>query len=81
MNLIVVTVPPALNEALRAHSEAERQAARWEEVCARWTRICGFSVWREGHPLDREKLRQRRLWRRLARMEHANLRRALGLSP
>jgi hypothetical protein len=29
-------------------------------ICKRWTQMCGFAVWREGHALDRQKLRRRR---------------------
>jgi hypothetical protein len=51
-----MTVQEAV-ENLRLCSE-EFEAA--DCVCKRWTQVCGFGVWREGHPLDRMKLRHRR---------------------
>jgi hypothetical protein len=53
-----------LLEAIEAHREAQREAEHWTRVCAAWTAAFGLGVWREGHPSDREKLRQRRYWRR-----------------
>jgi hypothetical protein len=49
--------------ALAFYNEACAGAAYWEAVCAEWTKAHGLHVWREGHVLDRAKLRQRRLWR------------------
>ncbi len=54
---------PAIAAAIAAYIEANIQAARWQRVCARWKRASGIGVWREGHPSDKEKLRQRRMWR------------------
>ncbi len=54
---------PVIAAALATYIEANIQAAHWQRVCVRWTRVCGIGVWREGHPSDREKLRQRRIWR------------------
>jgi hypothetical protein len=54
----------SLLEAQEAHLEAQREAERSARVCAAWTAAFGLGVWREGHPADREKLRQRRYWRR-----------------
>jgi hypothetical protein len=54
----------SLLEAQEAHLEAQREAEHWARVCAAWTAAFGLGVWREGHPSDREKLRQRRYWRR-----------------
>jgi hypothetical protein len=76
VSFFVVAAPEQL-ATLMAYLEAKREAAHWDDVCTRWTRLCGFSVWREGHPLDLEKLRQRRLWRQRAKA----LGRELGLSP
>ena len=28
-------------------------------ACRRWSEFCGPGIWREGHPLDRMKLRRR----------------------
>jgi hypothetical protein len=80
MRFVAVTFTPAQLAALGTYLEAEREAAYWKWRCDHWTRLCGFSVWREGHPLDREKLRQRRIWRRRAAVERQALRRALGVS-
>ena len=29
-------------------------------ACRQWSEFCGPGIWREGHPLDRMKLRRRR---------------------
>ena len=31
-----------------------------DRICQLHMRMCGFSVWREGHALDMQKLRRRR---------------------
>jgi hypothetical protein len=51
-----VTIADAL-ENLRICTE-EFEAA--DHVCRQWSKVCGFTVWCEGHPLDRMKLRRRR---------------------
>ena len=71
----------SLAEALQAHREAQGQAEHWTGVCASWTAACGLGVWREGHPADREKLRQRRYWRRAAAIQEAEALRALTVGP
>jgi hypothetical protein len=50
--------------ALRRVEAARAEFERAQAVCDRWTQACGIKVWRESHPLDREKLRQRRLAKR-----------------
>lgn len=74
-------VSMSLARALAAHVEAKLEAAHWTRVCADWTAACGKSVWREGHPSDREKLRQRRLWRRYAANSGEWLRHVLSNEP
>jgi hypothetical protein len=54
-----------LTAAQRAYAEAREEADRCARVCARWTEAHGIGVWREGHPLDREKLRSLRQWRQI----------------
>jgi hypothetical protein len=71
----------SLAGAMEAHREAQRQAAHWARVCAAWTAACGLGVWREGHPAEREKLRQRRYWRRTAALSGEELRSALAIEP
>lgn len=61
--------------AVYAHTRAE--AARWQDRCERWTRTFGKSIWRKGHPADREKLRQRGVWRYRARVCFEHLTQAL----
>src|SRR5262249_35213910 len=62
-----------------ADAEAEYLAAD----CAgrRWQEACGRSIWREGHPLDMDKLRRRRLAKRALRFERQHLAEALALAP
>lgn len=45
------------------HAECCAAAAYWERRCRDWDAANGRSVWRERHPLDRAKLRQRAFWR------------------
>jgi hypothetical protein len=63
--------------AIERYEEAEREAAYWNRRCAAWTAAWGLAVWREGHPADREKLCQRRLWRRRAAMAREALEKAV----
>ena len=51
-----MTIADAL-ENLRICTEEFEVA---DHVCRQWGKLCGFAVWREGHPLDRMKLRRRR---------------------
>jgi hypothetical protein len=37
-----------------------READHWHRVCVDWAKTFGLGIWREGHPLDREKLWMRR---------------------
>jgi hypothetical protein len=71
----------SLEGAIEAHRDAQREAAYWTRVCAAWTALCGPGVWREGHPADREKLRQRRRWRRAVANSAETLRYALAVEP
>jgi hypothetical protein len=64
--------------AIEAYQEAQRQA---ERVCADWTAACGPGVWREGHPSDLEKLRQRQRWRDHVAVSRETLCRALEGEP
>jgi hypothetical protein len=64
MNGLVVAIRSELIGLVGEYLEAERAAAYWIDRCAVWTAAHGLAVWREGHPADREKLRQRRFWRR-----------------
>jgi hypothetical protein len=52
-----------LKAAQQAHAASREEADRCARVCELWTNACGIGVWREGHPSDREKLRQLRQWR------------------
>jgi len=40
--------------------DAQFEADAWERRCRAWTQTFGLGVWRERHPADRQKLRQRR---------------------
>ncbi len=69
----MISSDPVIAAALATYIEANIQAAHWQRVCARWTRTCGAGIWREGHPSDKEKLRQRRIWRARRRIALSRL--------
>jgi hypothetical protein len=59
---------PSLDyEAARAEFEHAHQ------ICVDWTAAHGLGVWREGHPSDRQKLRERRKARRILAIEQGRL--------
>ena len=51
-----MTIGDALDN-LRACTE---EFAAADYACRQWSELCGSGIWREGHPLDRMKLRRRR---------------------
>jgi hypothetical protein len=53
-----------LRHAAARVEEARAELERAQAVCDDWTEACGIKVWREGHSLDRQKLRDRRLAKR-----------------
>jgi hypothetical protein len=57
-----------LSSLLAEYAEAKAEAARWHRRCAAWTEAFGLKIWREGHPLDQEKLYWRRTWRHRCRI-------------
>ncbi len=65
--------------ALIACAEAEYRAA--DRACRLWQEACGPGIWREGHPLDRDKLRRRRLAKRLVQVQRFLLGEALACAP
>jgi hypothetical protein len=75
VNVLVIAI---LLQLVEEHEKALREAEYWNRRCALWTKAHGLAVWREGHPLDREKLRQRRIWRREAAATGKTLRCALA---
>ncbi|HEY8124545.1 MAG TPA: hypothetical protein VIF88_03885 [Methylocystis sp.] len=66
-----------LDQAVASYIEASAEADHWQVVCADFTKAFGIGVWRGGHPLDREKLRQRWLWRYRRNMAMRWVRQAL----
>ena len=46
--------------ALANLQSCEQEFELRDRICRHWTEAHGRSVWREGHPSDREKLRYRR---------------------
>jgi hypothetical protein len=64
--------------ACRVYEHARHEAERAHARCVRTMAILGARVWREGHPLDREKLYQRRVWRYRARVCFEHLTQALA---
>ncbi len=54
---------PFIARAMDDLAEAEYEAARWHSACISQMRILGPRIWREHHPLDLDKLYQRRRWR------------------
>ena len=67
-------------EVLARLHEAEERAERANSRVIAWTAACGPGVWREGHPLDREKLRARQDARRAVIAERRALRELLRTS-
>jgi hypothetical protein len=67
----------ATSQLWGAFQEALDEARYWTKRCAAWERAHGKGIWAEGHPADREKLEQRREWRRRAVIERRFLRAAL----
>jgi hypothetical protein len=55
------------------YEAAKAEAERAHKVCVDWTKALGASVWREGHPADRQKLRDRRNARRILAIEQSRL--------
>ncbi len=70
-----------LARALRRYEDAKADAERTQQICADWTEEHGFGIWREGHPLDRLKLYERRVARHVLAIEHRALIEALGTCP
>jgi hypothetical protein len=64
--------------AAAIYQRAKHEAAVWQERCVHTTAILGKRIWREGHPLDREKLYQRRVWRYRAKICREHLTQALA---
>jgi hypothetical protein len=63
-----------LARAQEEHVEAQFEAVHWDRVCATWKEVMGLKGWRERHPLDVYKVRQRRYWRRAAAVSGERLR-------
>jgi hypothetical protein len=55
------------------YEAARAEAERTHAICAAWTEAHGLSIWREGHPSDRQKLRERRNARRILAIEQGRL--------
>jgi hypothetical protein len=68
----------ALSRACAVYAETRDEAERAQARCVHTTNILGKGIWRRGHPLDREKLRQRRVWRYRARICFQHLVKALA---
>jgi hypothetical protein len=64
----------AMQAAIWMYQDAQAEADLWHDRCVRWTEAHGRHVWREGHPLDSEKLYWRREWRRRAAVCRDSLR-------
>jgi hypothetical protein len=64
--------------AAAIYPHAKHEAERWRVRCVHTTKILGKRIWREGHPADREKLYQRRVWRYRARICREHLTQALA---
>lgn len=52
-----------------------------DRICRTWSRVHGFAVWRTGHPLDRMKLRRRRLAKLDLKRAHWYVNHALAGAP
>ncbi len=76
-----LTAASELARAIDAYVEARRELAYWRRITAHWTKAQGLRVRRAGHPLDREKLEQRRRWRNYLRNATDTLRAALAACP
>ncbi|MGD9544330.1 MAG: hypothetical protein AB7F41_04875 [Methylocystis sp.] len=63
--------------AVAVYAHARHEADQAHARCVNTTKILGPRIWREGHPLDREKLRQRRVWRYRTRVCFQHLTQAL----
>jgi hypothetical protein len=77
MQVDAITVANALGRCREAQAKYEAAHDR----CVRWTEAHGVGVWREGHPSDRQKLRDRRLARRELAAERAFLQQAVLQCP
>ena len=70
-----------LTNAVARVREARAKAERTQRICDAWTELCGIGIWREGHPSDRQKLRDRRSARRELEAERVFLQQAVLQCP